>query len=67
MKTFSWQFDAYGDPGKNLQWREQELDEPGPGQALVKIKAPYSHYSKNILKSFQQENIQNSRKYWKKN
>jgi NADPH:quinone reductase-like Zn-dependent oxidoreductase len=39
MKTFSWQFDAYGDPGKNLQWREQELDEPGPGQALVKIKA----------------------------
>jgi NADPH2:quinone reductase len=39
MKSNSWQFDAHGAPGEVLCWREQELPEPGPGQALVKINA----------------------------
>jgi len=38
MKSQCWQFDAYGAP-ETLVWREQELPEPGPGQALVKLKA----------------------------
>jgi len=36
MKSNSWQFDAHGAPGEVLCWREQELPEPGPGQAWVK-------------------------------
>jgi NADPH2:quinone reductase len=39
MKSNSWQFDAHGTPGKALCWREQDLTEPGPGQAWVKIHA----------------------------
>jgi len=39
MKSKSWQFDAHGAPGEVLCWREQELPEPGPGQAWVKINA----------------------------
>ncbi len=39
MQSSTWQFDAYGPPGQALAWREQELPEPGPGQAWVKIKA----------------------------
>ncbi len=39
MKTLFWQFDAYGDPGTAMQSREQELAEPGPGQALIKMTA----------------------------
>jgi NADPH2:quinone reductase len=39
MKSNSWQFDAHGVPGEVLHWREQELPEPGPGQAWVKINA----------------------------
>jgi NADPH:quinone reductase-like Zn-dependent oxidoreductase len=39
MKSNSWQFDAHGAPGEVLSWREQELPEPGPGQAWVKINA----------------------------
>ncbi len=45
MKSNSWQFDAYGEPGVTLQWREQELAEPGPGQAWVKIHAIGMNYS----------------------
>lgn len=39
MQTNSWQFDAHGRPGEALRWRKQELPEPGPGQAWVKINA----------------------------
>ncbi|MFC1795791.1 zinc-binding alcohol dehydrogenase family protein [Pseudomonadota bacterium] len=39
MKSNSWQFDTHGAPGEVLYWREQELPEPGPGQAWVKINA----------------------------
>lgn len=39
MKSMSWQFDAYGTPSEVLRFREQTLPEPGPGQALVKIRA----------------------------
>ena len=39
MKSNSWQFDAHGAPDEVLNWREQELPEPGPGQAWVKINA----------------------------
>lgn len=39
MKSNSWQFDAHGAPGEALRWREQDLAEPGPGQAWVKIHA----------------------------
>lgn len=39
MQTHSWQFKAYGLPEDMLQWTSQTLPEPGPGQALVKIKA----------------------------
>jgi NADPH:quinone reductase-like Zn-dependent oxidoreductase len=39
MNSNSWQFDAHGAPGEVLCWREQELPEPGPGQAWVKINA----------------------------
>ncbi len=39
MKSNSWQFDVHGAPGEVLCWRDQELPEPGPGQARVKINA----------------------------
>ncbi len=39
MKSNSWQFDTHGVPDEVLCWREQELPEPGPGQAWVKINA----------------------------
>jgi NADPH2:quinone reductase len=39
MKSHSWQFDSYGTPSEVLTWREQDLPEPGPGQALVEIDA----------------------------
>ena len=39
MKTRSFQFAEYGQPTDVLQLAEQELPEPGPGQALVRIKA----------------------------
>lgn len=39
MRSNSWQFDGYGEPKQVLHWRQQELPEPGPGQALVKIRA----------------------------
>ena len=39
MQSNSWQFDAHGAPGEVLRWREEELPEPGPGQAWVKINA----------------------------
>ena len=39
MKTRTFQFAEYGQPTDVLKLTEQELPEPGPGQALVKIKA----------------------------
>lgn len=45
MRSNSWQFDAYGAPGAVLRWREQELPEPGPGQAWVKIHAIGMNFS----------------------
>ena len=39
MKTRCWQFEEHGEPHEALQWREQELPEPGPGQALVALRA----------------------------
>jgi NADPH:quinone reductase-like Zn-dependent oxidoreductase len=45
MKSHSWQFDAYGAPDLTLRWREQELAEPGPGQAWVKIHAIGMNFS----------------------
>ena len=39
MKTRCFQFDEYGQPADVLHLVEQELPEPGPGQALVRIKA----------------------------
>lgn len=39
MKTRTFQFNEYGQPTDVLHLAEQELPEPGPGQALVKIKA----------------------------
>ena len=39
MKTRTFQFAEYGQPTDVLKLAEQELPEPGPGQALVKIKA----------------------------
>jgi NADPH2:quinone reductase len=39
MKTKFFRFPEYGRPTDVLQLSEQELAEPGPGQALVKIKA----------------------------
>jgi len=39
MNSGTWQFDAHGPPGQALVWREQELPEPGPGQALLRIRA----------------------------
>ncbi|TDJ47903.1 MAG: hypothetical protein E2O52_02055 [Gammaproteobacteria bacterium] len=38
MKTRTFQFAEYGQPTDVLHLAEQELPEPGPGQALVKIK-----------------------------
>ncbi len=38
MKSYSWQFDRYGKPSEELNWREEDLPEPGPGEALVKIQ-----------------------------
>jgi len=39
MKTKFFQFPEYGSPTDVLQLSEQKLAEPGPGQALVRIKA----------------------------
>jgi NADPH2:quinone reductase len=39
MKTRTFQFTEYGQATDVLQLAEQELPEPGPGQALVRIKA----------------------------
>lgn len=39
MKTRCFQFAEYGQPTDVLQIAEQELPEPGPGQAQVKIRA----------------------------
>jgi len=39
MQTRFFQFSAYGQPTDVLKLDEQDLPEPGPGQALVKIKA----------------------------
>ena len=39
MKTTFLQFPEYGKPTDVLEWGEQELAPPGPGQALVKIRA----------------------------
>jgi NADPH:quinone reductase-like Zn-dependent oxidoreductase len=39
MKTRSFQFVEYGQPTDVLHLAEQDLPEPGPGQALVRIKA----------------------------
>ena len=39
MKTTFLQFPEYGKPTDVLEWSEQELPQPGPGQALVKIRA----------------------------
>ena len=39
MKSHTWQFDRHGDPADVMHWREQELPEPGPGQALVRIRS----------------------------
>ena len=36
MKTRTFQFAEYGPPTDVLELTEQELPEPGPGQALVK-------------------------------
>ena len=39
MKTRYFRFPEYGMPGDVLEFAEQDLPEPGPGQALVKISA----------------------------
>lgn len=39
MKSHTWQFDNHGEPRDVLHWREQELDRPGAGEVLVKIRA----------------------------
>jgi NADPH2:quinone reductase len=39
MKANTWQFQAYGAPSDALEFVEQELPEPGPGQALIKVAA----------------------------
>jgi NADPH2:quinone reductase len=39
METCTFQFAEYGQPTDVLQLAEQELPEPGPGQALVRIRA----------------------------
>jgi len=39
IQAHSWQFDAYGSPHNVLRWGEQELADPGPGQAWVKVHA----------------------------
>lgn len=38
VKSHSWQFDRYGEPGEELVWREEPLPELRPGEALVKIR-----------------------------
>jgi NADPH2:quinone reductase len=38
MKSFSWQFDRYGEPSEELYWREETLPDLGPGEALVQIR-----------------------------
>jgi NADPH:quinone reductase len=35
----TWQFDAYAPPTQALHWREYRLPAPGPGQALVRLRA----------------------------
>lgn len=37
--SHSWQFSSHGQPAEVLKWRAQDLPEPGPGQALVRIHA----------------------------
>ncbi|MEH6552309.1 MAG: zinc-binding dehydrogenase [Pseudomonadales bacterium] len=39
MKAHTWQFAAYGSLPEALEYVEQELPEPGPGQALIKVTA----------------------------
>lgn len=39
MKTRFFQFPEYGNPAEVLQLAEQDLPDPGPGQALVRIRA----------------------------
>lgn len=39
MKAHTWQFAAYGELPGALEWAEQDLPEPGPGQALIKVTA----------------------------
>ena len=39
MKSHTWQFAAYGNLPEALDYVEQELPEPGPGQALIKVTA----------------------------
>lgn len=38
-RSHCWQFNDYGAPSEVLGWREQELPDPGPGQAWVQIRA----------------------------
>lgn len=38
-ESHCWQFDAYGPPADALHLRGQTLPAPGPGQALVRLKA----------------------------
>ena len=39
MRSNAWLLEGLGRPSDVLRWRSQELPEPGPGQALVKIRA----------------------------
>lgn len=38
-KAHAWQFDGYGRPDDVLSWREQTLPAPGPGEAVVRLRA----------------------------
>lgn len=38
-RSHAWQFDSFAAPEQALVWREQSLPAPGPGQALVRIRA----------------------------
>lgn len=39
MRANRWQFAALGRPTEVMSWHAEDLPEPGPGQALVKIRA----------------------------
>ena len=39
MRSNAWLLERLGRPSEVLRWRSQDLPEPGPGQALVKIGA----------------------------